>query len=127
MFIDVSQRKALEKFTVSQRILILNFYVQFIRRLYYLLLENFLEKMIIIRSYRRTMILSTSQRYQEHGKKKIFSYNRRCRIRQIRLQKRFPIWSGYLCSSNRGGSLRRWPWENRMGKICGGKARVHTR
>jgi len=55
---DISQRKALEKFTASQRILILNFYVLFIRRHYYLLLGIFLEKIIIVGNYRRIMILS---------------------------------------------------------------------
>jgi hypothetical protein len=56
MFIDVSQRRVLEIFTASLRILMLNFYALFIRRPYYLLLEIFLEKIMIVGSYRRIMI-----------------------------------------------------------------------
>jgi hypothetical protein len=71
MFIDAFQRKDLGIFTASQRILILNFYALFIRRPYYLLLENFLEKMIIIGSYRRTMILSIPLEKHRNGKLKM--------------------------------------------------------
>ena len=68
MFMDAFQRKDLGIFTASQRILILNFYVLFIRRPCYLLLEIFLEKIIIVRSYRRIMILNTHLEKQRVGR-----------------------------------------------------------
>ena len=64
---DVSQRRTLEIFIASQRILMLNSYALFIRRLYYLLLENFLEKIIVLGRYRRIMILNTSLEKQRVG------------------------------------------------------------
>ena len=71
MFMDAFQRRVLGIFTTLQRISILNFYVLFIRRPYYLLLENFLEKMIIVGSYRRTMILSTPLEKHRNGRMKM--------------------------------------------------------
>ena len=55
---DIFHRKALGIFTALQTILMLNYYVKFIRKHYYLLLKKFLGKMIIVGNYRRIMILS---------------------------------------------------------------------
>ena len=68
MFIDVFQRRVLGIFIASQRILILSFYVLFIRRHYYLLLEIFLEKIIIVGYYRRIMILSIPLEKHRNGR-----------------------------------------------------------
>jgi len=65
---DAFQRRGLGIFTASQRMLILNFYALFIRRPCYLLLEIFLEKMIIVRSYRRTMIPNIPLEKHRNGK-----------------------------------------------------------
>ena len=64
---DVFLRRGLEIFTASQRILMLNFYTLFIRKPYYLLLEIFLEKMIIVGSYRRIMIPSIPLEKHRNG------------------------------------------------------------
>ena len=50
--------KFLEKFIALQRILILIYYILFIRIPYYLLLEFFLERIIIVRNYRKIIILN---------------------------------------------------------------------
>src|SRR5579871_3494863 len=58
MYMGTFQKKALEKFIASQRILILIYYVLSMRLLYYLLLEFFLERIIIVENYKKIMILN---------------------------------------------------------------------
>src|SRR5579871_4986136 len=52
------QKKAFEKFITSQRILMLIYYILSMRLLYYFLLEFFLERIIIVRNYKKIIILN---------------------------------------------------------------------
>src|SRR5271154_270562 len=71
MFMGVFQRKDLEIFIALQRIWIVSYYVLFIRLLYYLLLGNYLGKIIIVGSYRKIMILNTDKKKLKNGGIKI--------------------------------------------------------
>ena len=58
MSMDIFLRRDLGIFIASQRILKLIYYILSIRLPYYLLLKFFLERIIIVRFYKRTMILN---------------------------------------------------------------------
>ena len=73
MFMGVFQKKDLVKSIASQTLSMQNYYIVFIRTLYYHLLEYFLVRIIIIGLYKRTMIRSTHPKKLSIGRPNIKS------------------------------------------------------